>query len=127
MIRYALFPGDEEIWSSTYPGTLYDVTTGFPELNEGEFVRMEAAVEHLNLQYEPPYFVIAHGPLSGHSRHPVFDNGLSGDNHGIFSDEWYVEYSCQRQRVAVDVINADTFEAAEEDCDAGARGNPFLM
>lgn len=125
-----LYQDDQLIWECTDPETFYDVQTGHPVLQEGDFVRMEATVDHLDPQYEPAYFVVAHGPLSGHSRHMMFDNGLYGDRvagDGIYTYEWYVEYTAQHQRIAVDVIDADTFaDQTENDYDSGAWGIRYL-
>lgn len=126
----SLYKDDELIWECTDPGSFYRVDSELPQLSEGDFVRMEATINHLNPQYDPPFFVIAHGPLSGHSRHLMYDNGLYGDetaDDGIFSYEWYVEYTGYHHRIAVDVIDADTFaDQTEEDYDSGAWGIHFL-
>ena len=126
----SLYKNGEMIWQCNDPGTFYQVDSELPELLEGDFVRMETTVEHLNPLYDPPFFVIAHGPLSGHSRHLMYDNGLYGDEvakDGIYSYEWYVEYTGEHQRIAVDVIDADTFaDQTEEDYDSGAWGIHFL-
>jgi len=125
-----IYKDDQLIWSCTDPGQFYRVDSELPELSEGDFVRMEATVEHLNPMYSPPFFVIAHGPLSGHNRHLMYDNGLYGDEtagDGIFTYQWYVEYTGHHQRIAVDVIDADTFaDQTEQDYDSGAWGIHFL-
>ncbi len=125
-----LYKDDLLIWECTDPGTFYNVDSELPQLSESDFVRMETTIDHLNPQYDPPFFVFAHGPLSGHSRHLMYDNGLYGDetaDDGIFSYEWYVEYTGYHHRIAVDVIDADTFaDQTEEDYDAGAWGIHFL-
>ncbi len=125
-----IYKDDVLIWECTDPGEFFDVNEGLPVLAEGDFVRMEAGVNHLNPRYDPPLFVVAHGPLSGHSRHMMYDNGLYGDQaagDGIFSYEWYVEYTGKYQRIAVDVIDADTFaDQTEDDYDAGAWGIRYM-
>ncbi len=126
----SLYKNGEIIWECDDPGTFYRIDSELPQLLEGDFVRIESTVEHLNPLYDPPFFVIAHGPLSGHSRHLMYDNGLYGDEEaedGIYSYEWYVEYTGEYQRIAVDVIDADTFaDQTEEDYDSGAWGIHFL-
>ncbi len=125
-----LYKNDELIWECTDPSDFYKIDSELPVLSEGDFIRMETTIDHLNPVYEPEYFVVAHGPLSGHSRHIMYDNGLYGDEvaeDGIFSYEWYVEYTGHHQRIAVDVIDADTFEdQTEEDYDSAAWGIHFL-
>lgn len=125
-----IFKNDELIWECTDPGVFYDVNEALPVLDEGDLVMMEATASHLDPMYEPPLYFFAHGPLSGHSRHLMYDNGLYGDRvsgDGIFSYEWYVEYTGKHQRIAVDVIDADTFaDQTEDDYDAGAWGIRFL-
>ena len=125
-----LFKDDELLWECIDPGDFYQVDSELPRLSEGDFVRMEATIEHVNPQYDPPFFVIAHGPLSGHSRHFMNDNGLYGDhtaNDGVYSYQWYVEYTGHHHRIAVDVIDADTFaDQTEQDYDSGAWGIHFL-
>ncbi len=125
-----LYKDDELIWECTDPDRFYRVDSELPQLAEGDLVRMEATINHLNPQYDPPFFVIAHGPLSGHSRHFMNDDGLYGDESagdGIFSYQWYVEYTGYHHRIAVDVIDADTFaDQTEQDYDSGAWGIHFL-
>lgn len=124
-----LYKNDQIIWECTDPGVFYRVDSELPQLLEGDLVRMEATIDHLNPQYDPAFFVVAHGPLSGHSRHLMHDNGLYGDTvaeDGIYSYEWYVEYNGHHQRIAVDVIDADTFaDQTEQDYDSGAWGIRF--
>lgn len=126
----SIYKDDQLIWECTDPGDFYDVNTGLPQLLEGDLVRMEVTVNHLDPEYDPAYFVIAHGPLSVHNRHLMFDNGLFGDltaGDGIYSYQWYVEYTGLHQRIAADVIDADTFaDQTEDDYDAGAWGIRFL-
>ena len=126
----SIYKDDGLIWSCTDPGEFYDVNEELPLLVPGDFVRMEATVNHLDPQYDPPLFVVAHGPLSGHSRHMMYDNGLYGDqiaDDGVYSYEWYVEYTGEHQRIAVDVIDGDTFaDQTEDDYDAGAWGIAYL-
>ena len=125
-----LYKNDELIWECMDQREFYNVDSELPVLLVGDFVRMEATVNHLNPIYEPEFFVIAHGPLSGHSRHIMYDNGLYGDKtagDGVFSYEWYVEYTGHHQRIAVDAIDTDTFEdQIEEDYDSSAWGIHFL-
>ncbi len=125
-----LYKDDELIWECTDPTAFYNVESELPVLLEGDFIRMEATVDHLNPVYDPEFFVIAHGPLSGHSRHIMYDNGLYGDEtaeDGVFTYEWYVEYTGFHQRIAVDAIDTDTFEdQTEEDYDSSAWGIHFL-
>ncbi|MCK5787035.1 MAG: hypothetical protein KAH54_10835 [Candidatus Sabulitectum sp.] len=125
-----IYKEDQLIWACTDPGEFYRVDSQLPRLFEGDLVRMEATIDHLNPMYDPPFFVIAHGPLSDHSRHLMYDNGLYGDktaDDGIFTYEWYVEYTGRWQRIAVDVIDGDTFaDQIEENYDSGAWGIRFL-
>ncbi len=125
-----IYKDDELIWECSDPGEFYDLNEELPVLAQGDFVRMEATVNHLNPLYDPPFFVVAHGPLSGNSRHMMYDNGLYGDrtaDDGVFSYEWNVEYTGNHQRIAVDVIDADTFaDQTEDDYDAGAWGIMYL-
>lgn len=124
-----IWVGDELIWECADPGQFYDVRSELPCLREGDLARMEVTVNHMNPAYEPPFFVIAHGPLSGHPRHIMYDNGLYGDqaaDDGVYTYEWYVEYTSEHRRIAADVIDADTFaDQVEDDYDAGAWGIAF--
>lgn len=125
----SIFIRDELIWECTDTGQFYDVQSELPDLQEGDLARMEVTVNHLNPSYDPPFFVIAHGPLSGHPRHMMYDNGLYGDEaagDGVYTYEWYVEYTSEYRRIAADVIDADTFaDQTEDDYDAGAWGIAF--
>lgn len=118
-----------KVWETADTETFFDVDTELPDVDEGDLVRVEAELTHLNPQLEPPYFVYVHGPCPTWQRHPLNDDGLYGDRtagDGVYSYEWYAENVERRHFLAVDVLDADTMEdQTEDDYDSAAWGIHF--
>ncbi len=121
-----VYQGDEITWECDSPDTFYSIEDGLPVLEPGILVRLEVEVLHTNPQYEPAYYVFAHGPCPIWPRHWMNDDGLWGDrvaDDGIYSYEWYIEGSSEHWFIAADIIDADTMlDEEEDDYDSGAWG-----
>ncbi|MBD3276779.1 MAG: hypothetical protein GF388_00615 [Candidatus Aegiribacteria sp.] len=121
-----LYQGDELMWSCTSTDSFYSVEDELPVLEPGELVRLEVQVLHTNPQYQPPFYVFAHGPCPTWPRHWMNDDGLWGDRvagDNVYSYEWYVEATSEHWFVAADIIDADTMlDQTENDYDSGAWG-----
>ena len=121
-----VYQGDELIWECDSPDTFYSIEEELPVLEIGTLVRLEVEVLHTNPQYEPAYYVFAHGPCPIWPRHWMNDDGLWGDrvaDDGVYSYEWYIEGSSDHWFIAADIIDADTMlDEEEDDYDSGAWG-----
>jgi len=121
-----VYEEDELTWECNSQNTFYSIEDGLPLLEPGTMVRLEVEVLHTNPQYEPAYYVYAHGPCPIWPRHWMNDDGLWGDRFagdGIYSYEWYVEGSSDHWFIAADIIDADTMlDEEEDDYDSGAWG-----
>ncbi len=121
-----IYEGDELTWECESPDTFYSIEDGLPVLEDGTLVRLEVEVLHTNPQYEPAYYVYAHGPCPVWPRHWMNDAGLWGDrvaDDGVYSYEWYIEGSSEHWFIAADIIDADTMlDEEEDDYDSGAWG-----
>jgi len=121
-----IYEGDVLAWECDSQDTFYSVEDGLPVLVPGTLVRLEVEVLHANPQYDPAYYVYAHGPCPIWPRHWMNDDGLYGDraaDDGVYSYEWYVEESSSHWFIAADIIDADTMlDEEEDDYDSGAWG-----
>ncbi len=121
-----IYKGDDLTWECDSPDTFYDVETGLPVIESGELIRLEVEVLHTNPQYDPEFYLYAHGPCPSWPRHFMNDEGLWGDRvegDGIYSYEWYAEASSEHWFIAADIIDADTMlDQEEDDYDSGAWG-----
>ncbi|MEN8207629.1 MAG: choice-of-anchor X domain-containing protein [Candidatus Fermentibacteria bacterium] len=121
-----IYQGEELTWECDSPDAFYKIDEELPVLEPGTLVRLEVEVLHTNPQYEPEYYVFAHGPCPVWSRHWMNDDGLWGDRiagDGIYSYEWYIEGSSEHWFMAADIIDADTMlDEEEDDYDSGAWG-----
>jgi len=121
-----IYQGDELTWECDSPDNFYSIEDGLPVLEPGILVRLEVEVLHTNPQYEPAYYVFAHGPCPTWPRHWMNDDGLWGDrvaDDGVYSYEWYAEASSEHWFIAADIIDADTMlDEEEDDYDSGAWG-----
>ncbi len=121
-----IYQGDELAWECYFPDTFYCVEDELPVLEPGILVRLEVEVLHTNPQYEPAYYVYAHGPCPIWPCHWMNDTGLWGDriaDDGICNYEWYIEGYSEHWFINADIIDADTMlDQEEDDYDSGAWG-----
>ena len=124
-----LYRNGEQIWYADDREAFFDVNTALPEVQEGDLLRLEAELSHLNPVEDPPFLAYVHGPCPVWQRHPMNDDGLYGDRvagDGIHSYEWYAENVERNHFVAADVLDMDTMDdQTEENYDSSAWGIHF--
>ena len=87
-----------------------------PLFQQGETIKVEAAVTNTDHGYAPPTFVYLHAPVAEHSmplardwqRIFMYDDGTHGDvtaGDGVYSTDWTVR-GFRRHHIAVDVLNS---------------------